>query len=150
MRKDIRYVPTPYPIVDAMLELAGLTSSDFLIDLGCGDGRIPIRAALAGARSRGIDIDQSLVRRSVYNAMSAGVSEKAEFLVGDLFQADLREATVVSLYLRHKTNAELQPKLQNELKAGSRVVSHSFCMVDWEPEAEIEVETKLLFLWVVR
>ncbi|HIB66009.1 MAG TPA: SAM-dependent methyltransferase [Phycisphaerales bacterium] len=149
MKKDIRYVPTPLHIVNAMLDLGELKPNDFLIDLGSGDGRIPIQAALRGARARGVEIDDSLARRSQYNAMEAQVDHRVEFLVEDMFRAEISEATFLTLYLRHTVNAALQPKLQNELKPGTRVVSHSFCMVDWEPDQEIEVDTKLLFLWTV-
>lgn len=149
MKKDIRYVPTPLHIVNAMLDLGELRPDDFLIDLGSGDGRIPIQAALRGARARGVEIDGSLARRSQYNAMEAQVDHRVEFLVEDMFRADISEATLLTLYLRHEVNAALQPKLQNELKPGTRIVSHSFCMVDWEPDQEIEVDAKLLFLWTV-
>lgn len=133
-----------------MLDLAQVTSDDFLIDLGSGDGRIPVRAARRGARARSIEIDASLVRRGEELADQEKLSDLVDFRLQDLFRADLGDSTVVTLYLRHWINASLQPKLQNELQAGSRVVSHSFCMVDWEPELEIEFDTKLLFLWVVR
>lgn len=149
MKKDIRYVPTPLHIINAMLDLGQLRPDDFLIDLGSGDGRIPIQAALRGARARGVEIDGSLARRSQYNAMEAQVDHRVEFLVEDMFRAEISEATLLTLYLRHEVNAALQPKLQNELKPGTRIVSHSFCMVDWEPDQEIEVDTKLLFLWTV-
>lgn len=150
MKKDIRYVPTPMSVVHGMLDLGGLHQDDFLIDLGSGDGRIPIQAGLRGTRARGIDIDPDLVRRSFYAAQQEKVSSLVDFEVGDLFRANLTEATIVTLYLRHHVNALLQPKLQNELAKGSRVVSHSFCMVDWEPDFEIEIDTKLLFLWTVQ
>tara|TARA_Y100000815_G_C13101244_1_gene409523 strand:+ start:219 stop:671 length:453 start_codon:yes stop_codon:yes gene_type:complete len=150
LKKDIRYVPTPLNIVERMLDLARLKNDDFLIDLGSGDGRIPIQAARRGARARGIEIDPCLARRGEYQAIHEELSHLVDFYVQDLFEANLTEATVVTLYLRHWINASLQPKLQNELKEGTRVVSHSFCMVDWEPDVEIEFDTKLLFLWTVR
>lgn len=149
MRKDIRYVPTPPKVVEAMLDLAQLTPEDYLIDLGSGDGRIPIQAGLRGARAQGIDIDPSLARRSDYNAMEAGVTSLVDFQVGNFFDADLRGATVVTLYLRHAINLALRPKFLEELEPGTRIVSHSFEMGDWEPENEIEVETKFLYLWIV-
>jgi cyclopropane fatty-acyl-phospholipid synthase-like methyltransferase len=150
LKKDIRYVPTPLNIVERMLDLARVKSDDFLIDLGSGDGRIPIQAARRGARARGIEIDPCLARRGEYQVIQEKLSHLVDFLVQDLFEANLTEATVVTLYLRHYINASLQPKLQNELKEGTRVVSHSFCMIDWEPDEEIEFDTKLLFLWTVR
>ena len=143
-------MPTPLNIVERMLDLARLKNDDFLIDLGSGDGRIPIQAARRGARARGIEIDPCLARRGEYQAIHEDLSHLVDFYVQDLFEANLTEATVVTLYLRHWINASLQPKLQNELKEGTRVVSHSFCMVDWEPDEEIEFDTKLLFLWTVR
>lgn len=150
MKKDIRYVPTPLNIVERMLDLARVKSDDFLIDLGSGDGRIPIQAARRGARARGVEIDPCLARRGEYQVIQEKLSHLVDFLVQDLFEANLTEATVVTLYLRHYVNASLQPKLQNELKEGTRVVSHSFCMVDWEPDVELEFDSKLLFLWTVR
>ena len=99
MKKDIRYVPTPLHIVNAMLDLGELRPDDFLIDLGSGDGRIPIQAALRGARARGVEIDGSLARRSQYNAMEAQVDHRVEFLVEDMFRADISEATLLTLYL---------------------------------------------------
>ena len=143
-------MPTPLNIVERMLDLARVKSDDFLIDLGSGDGRIPIQAARRGARARGIEIDPCLARRGEYQVIQEKLSHLVDFLVQDLFEANLTEATVVTLYLRHYINASLQPKLQNELKEGTRVVSHSFCMIDWEPDEEIEFDTKLLFLWTVR
>ncbi len=149
MKKDIRYVPTPKAVVEGMLDLCKLGPEDFLIDLGSGDGRIPIEAGVRGAQARGIDIDRSLLRRSEYNAREAGVSARVQFYWGNLFSADVSEATVVTLYLRHRINMDLRPKLLSELRPGTRIVSHSFEMGDWEPEREVEVETKLLYLWTV-
>lgn len=149
MRKDIRFVPTPPAVVEAMLDLAELTPSDFLLDLGSGDGRIPIQAGIRGVRARGVDIDLSLVSRSDHNAIGAGVTHLVDFMVGDLFRVDLSMATVVTLYLGGSINKRLRPRLENELKPGTRIVSHSFDMPGWEPQRFVEVETKFLFMWTV-
>jgi ribosomal protein L11 methylase PrmA len=149
VKKDIRYVPSPLGVVKGILDLAGLAPQDYLIDLGSGDGRIPIQAGLRGTRARGIDIDPSLVRRSDYNAIEAGVQSLVDFQIGNFFEADISLATVVTLYLRGVVNRQLKPKLLSELKSGSRIVSHSFEMFDWEPDQEVEVETKNIYLWFV-
>ena len=149
MQKDVRYVPTPPAVVQAMLDLAQVTPADFVVDLGSGDGRIPIQAGLRGVRARGIDIDLSLVSRSDHNAIHAGVTHLVDFVVGDLFRVDISEATVVTVYLGGSINRRLKPRLLSHLKPGTRIVSHSFDMPDWEPDKFLEVETKFLFLWVV-
>lgn len=150
MKKDIRYVPTPDTVVDAMLDMGNLCNLDLLLDLGCGDGRIPIRAAQRGATAIGVDIDPRLIARSRANAISSGTENKVDFQVQNLFEAELSKVTIVTLYLGHQLNRRLQPKLQSELRPGSRIVSHSFPMIDWEPDAEVEFETKLLYVWTVR
>ncbi|MGE0487578.1 MAG: methyltransferase domain-containing protein [Vulcanimicrobiota bacterium] len=149
MKKDIRYVPTPPAVVEAMLDLASVGPRDVFYDLGSGDGRLVIGAALRGAQAVGIDIDKSLVLRSRVLAVSAGVDELASFRHQNFFEADFQPATVVSLYLLHSVNLALLPKLQAELKPGTRLISHSFDMGLWKPQRELMVETKLLFLWTV-
>lgn len=149
LKKDIRYVPSPPLVVEAMLELAGVGPSDSFYDLGSGDGRLVIGAALRGATAVGIDIDTSLVLRSRSLAESAGVSELASFHRQNFFETDFRPATVVSLYLLHSVNLALLPKLRAQLRPGTRLVSHSFDMGLWKPDRELMVETKLLFLWTV-
>jgi ribosomal protein L11 methylase PrmA len=144
VKKDIRYVPSNSVVVEAMLNLASVTTEDTVFDLGSGDGRIPIAAARRGARGVGVDIDPSLIERS----RAQGV-DGAEFRCGSLFDADLSGATVVMLYLYHSVNLALRPKLLAELRPGSRVVSHSFDMGDWEPEAMFLVEGKFLYLWII-
>ena len=132
-----------------MLDLASVTDRDVVFDLGSGDGRIVIAAAVRGARAVGVDIDPSLVGRSQANALLAGLSHRTEFRCGSLFQADLGGATVVMLYLFQSVNLALRSKLQRELPAGARLISHSFDMGDWEPDSIVMVETKLLHLWTI-
>lgn len=147
MKKDIRYVPSPPAVVEGLLGLARVGPGDVLHDLGSGDGRLVIAAALRGARAIGTEIDPRLVERSRAHAAEAGV--EAEFRQGNFFDADLSGVTVVTLYLLTHLNMALSTKLRQELRPGSRIVSHSFAMGDWEPDEVIEVETKLLHLWVV-
>jgi SAM-dependent methyltransferase len=149
---DVFYVPTPQPVVDAMLQLAGVTSSDIVYDLGCGDGRIPITAAQRfGARGIGIDIDPKRIAEANENAKAAGVADKVRFLNQDLFTSDFRDATVVTLYLLPSLNEKLMPKLRADLKPGTRVVSHAFDMGStWPPEKRVEVDGKSIYLWTIR
>ena len=129
---DVHFVPTPMEVVDAMLAVARVTKDDRLFDLGSGDGRIVITAAKRlGTRGVGIDIDPQRITESRRNADTAGVTRLVEFRQADLFETDLREATVVTLYLLPRLNVQLRPKLFAELRPGSRVVSHSFDMGDW-------------------
>jgi ribosomal protein L11 methylase PrmA len=120
---------------------------DVFHDLGCGDGRLVIAAARRGARAIGTEIDPSLVARCRQGALDAGI--EAEFRLGDMFVADLHDATVVTLYLYSTVNLRLRPKLQAELRPGTRLVSHSFAMGDWEPDEVVEVDTKFLHLWIL-
>ncbi len=127
------YLPTPSPVVDKMLELAGVTAKDVLYDIGCGDGRIVITAARKyGARGVGIDIDKAMVARSAANARAAGVGGRVRFVCMDATKADVSEATVVTLYLLPESNALLRPLLEKELRPGSRVVSHNYPIPGWE------------------
>lgn len=148
---DVPYVPTPQPVVDAMLAMAHVTSSDVVYDLGCGDGRIPVTAALKyGARGVGIDIDPRRIEEANENAKAAGVTGKVTFLTGDLFATDFSEATVVTLYLLPSINEKLIPKLK-ALKPGTRIVSHAFDMgASWPPDDRREVEGKTIYFWVIR
>lgn len=145
---DVIYVPTPNNVVDKMLEMARVTAKDVVYDLGCGDGRIVIAAAQKyGARGVGIDIDPERIREANENAARARVTDKVRFIQGDLFQADISEATVVTLYLLTELNLKLRPKLLQELKPGTRVVSHAFAMGDWQPERTATVNGSQVFLW---
>ncbi len=149
---DVFYVPTPQPVVDAMLKMAQVTSRDVVYDLGCGDGRIPIAAAQQyGARGVGIDIDPKRIEEANENAKAAGVTGQVTFLNQDLFTSDVGDATVVTLYLLPSLNERLMPKLRKELKPGTRIVSHAFTMGDaWPYERKEEVDGKTIYLWTIR
>ena len=133
---DVPYVPTRLEIVREMLAMASVRSDDVVYDLGSGDGRIVITAAREhGARGVGYEIDPALVRRAEANARRAGVADRVRFVLGDIFDADLRDATVVTLYLLPEINLKLKPKLLAELRPGTRLVSHNYDMgADWLPE----------------
>jgi pimeloyl-ACP methyl ester carboxylesterase/SAM-dependent methyltransferase len=149
---DVFYVPTPPAVVDGMLRLAHVTAQDVVYDLGCGDGRIPIAAAQKyGARGVGIDIDPKRIAEATENAKAAGVSDRVTFKVGDLFEADIHDATVVTLYLLPSLNERLMPKLKKELRPGTRIVSHAFDMgPSWPPESREEVSGKSIYLWTIK
>ena len=149
LARDVPFVPTPEKVVERMLELAKVGPKDVVYDLGSGDGRIVIAAAKKGARGVGIDIDPERIREARDNARRAGVTNRVEFLEGDLFDADIRGATVVTIYLLSGINMKLRPKLLAELKPGTRVVSHAFDMGDWKPEATAKVGTSTVYYWVV-
>ncbi len=144
---DIHYVPTPNDVVRAMLDLAKVGPRDLVYDLGSGDGRIVIAAARLGARGVGIELDPWLVDEANRNAKRAGVADRVQFVVGDIFEADLSRASVVTLYLLTSINERLRPKLLRELAPGSRIVSHRFKMGDWEPAAGRRVADKEVWLW---
>ena len=148
---DVIYVPTPQPVVDAMLALAQVTRTDVVYDLGSGDGRIVIAAAKQyGARGVGIEIDPALVKKATENAAAAGVSARVRFVTHDLFTADVSRASVVTLYLLQSINERLRPKLVRELKPGTRIVSHVFNMgPEWPPEKTITIERSRIFLWSI-
>jgi SAM-dependent methyltransferase len=150
-KPDVIYVPTPQPVVDAMLDLAQVTGNDTVYDLGSGDGRIVITAARKhGARGVGVEIDQLLVKKARENAVAAGVSDRVRFVNQNLFTTDLRPATVVTLYLLQSINERLRPKLVRELKPGARVVSHVFNMgPEWPPERTLTVEGSRVLLWSI-
>ena len=134
---EVPYVPTTDEAVQAMLKLAEVKKTDIVYDLGCGDGRIVISAAkIYGARGVGIDIDPQRIREAKENAQKAGVENLVRFEEKDLFDADIHEATVVTLFLLPTVNLRLRPKLLQDLKAGTRVVSNTFDMGDWKPEKE--------------
>jgi SAM-dependent methyltransferase len=148
---DVVYIPTPQPIVDAMLEMAGVTSADVVYDLGSGDGRIVITAAKRfGARGVGIEIDPTLVRKATENAAAAGVSDRVRFVQQNVFTADIHDATVVTLYLLQSLNERLRPKLVRELKPGTRIVSHVFNMgPEWPPVRSVRIDGHPVSLWTV-
>ena len=155
--KEAPYVPTPQYVVGHMLKLADVTAEDTVFDLGSGDGRIVLTAAKAfGARGVGIEIDSALVERARRNARRAGVADRTTFRRGDLFEANLRPAAVVTLYLWPNMNNRLRPKLRNELAPGTRVVSHGFGIDGWEPDTTVTLDSSVLpggsteiYLWTV-
>ncbi len=150
VRPDVHYVPTPMAVVRKMLEMAEVDEKDLLYDLGSGDGRIVITAALErGALGVGIDIDPERIKESMANAEIANVTDRVRFFQRNLFETDLSQASVVTLYLLPWINLELRPKLLRELKPGTRIVSHSFDMGDWEPDQFEMVEGDQVFSWVV-
>jgi len=147
---DVVFVPTPPDVVDAMLKLAKVTSSDVVYDLGSGDGRILIAAAKTyGARGVGIDIDPERVREATANARANNVADKVSFRREDLFVADISPATVVTLYLSPSVNSRLAPKLMMELKPGTRIVSHAFDFGSWKPQQRITVSGRPIFFWTI-
>ncbi len=138
---DVPYVPTPPEVVEGMLNLAGVKAGDVLYDLGCGDGRIVIAAAKRGAKATGIDIDPVRINESNQNAATAGLTGKVRFIQGNLFEADFRDATVITMYLLTSVNLKLRPKLLTDLRPGTRLVSHSFEMGEWTPDKTVVVPT---------
>jgi SAM-dependent methyltransferase len=147
---DIHFTPTRHNIADAMLQLASVGPADVVVDLGSGDGRIPIIAAQKyGARGIGIELDPRLVELSWQIANEAEVAARVRFVTGDLFSADLSEATVVTTYLSSSIMKLLLPKLR-ALKPGTRIVSHQFPMPGWPPDRQLKVDESELLLWVVR
>lgn len=150
-KPDVIYIPTPQPVVDAMLDLAKVTRGDVVYDLGSGDGRIVIAAAKKyGARGVGIELDAALVKKATENAAAAGVSARVRFVTRDLFTADVSRASVVTLYLLQSINERLRPKLVRELKPGTRIVSHVFNMgPEWPPEKTITIDRSRVFLWSI-
>ena len=151
-RPDIHWVPTPPAVVDAMLKLADVKPTDVVYDLGCGDGIIVTTAAQKyGARAVGIDIDPQRVKEATERAQKMGVSDKVEIRQGDLFEADINDATVVTLYLLQSLNVKLMPKLKKELKPGTRVVSQSFSMgEEWPAEKTVDVDGRPVYLWTIK
>lgn len=146
---EVPYVQTPRPVVAAMLDLAGVTAEDYLIDLGSGDGRIPIMAAQRGARALGVDLDPDRIGEATLAAEVAQVQSRAHFRREDLFDTPLREASVVTMYLLPAVNMRLRPRLLTELRPGSRVVSHNFTLGDWTPDAVREIGASHIYLWIV-
>jgi SAM-dependent methyltransferase len=148
---DVIYVPTPQNVVDAMLKLANVTSSDVVYDLGSGDGRIPITAAEKyGARGVGIDINPERIKEANANLAKSKAGDKVRFLNQDLFETDLSPASVITLYLLPSLNQKLIPKLK-QLKPGTRIVSHSFDMgTEWPPEKTEDVQGRMIYYWTIK
>ena len=154
VKLDVIFVATDLEIVSAMLTLAGVTRDDVVYDLGCGDGRIIIAAAKEfGARGVGVDLDPQRIREAQANAVRAGVADRVSFSVRDIFETDIKPATMVTLFLSPEVNARLRPKLTTELKPGSRIVSHRYGIGDWVPEQTVTLNVRGIrnhvFLWRV-
>jgi SAM-dependent methyltransferase len=151
--KDVIWVPTPQALVEKMLEIAKVTSSDYVMDLGSGDGRTVITAAKRGAKARGIEYNPDMVELSQRNAVKEGVTDRASFAKADLFETDLSEATVITMFLLPDINLKLRPKIL-DLKPGIRVVSNSFTMGDWKADETATVKDGCAsyctaLLWIV-
>ena len=147
---DVIFVPTPEDVVQKMLKMANVHKGDIVYDLGCGDGRTVIAAARDfGARGVGIDINPERIKESQNNAKAAGVTDHVVFRNEDLFEADIKEATVVTLYLLPSLNVKLRPKLSKDLKPGTRIVSHDFDMGEWKPEETVQLDGHTVYFWTV-
>jgi len=147
---DVIYVPTPQEVVDRMLQMAQVRADDFVIDLGCGDGRMPITAAkVHGARGFGVDIDPARIKEAKENADKAGVADKVDFRVANLFETKISDATVMTMYLLSTINLKLRPRILDELRPGTRIVSHAFDMGDWKPEKELDVDGRKVYYWTI-
>jgi len=154
--KDVVWVPTPQALVDKMLDMAKLTPNDFLMDLGSGDGRTVITAAKRGARALGVEYNPQMVELSKRNAQKEGVADRAQFMKADLFETDFSKATVITMFLLPDINLKLRPKLL-QLKPGTRVVSNSFTMGDWQADETAELSSSqgctnswcTALLWIV-
>jgi precorrin-6B methylase 2 len=151
--KDVVWVPTSDSLVAKMLDIAKVTSQDYLIDLGSGDGRTVIAAAKRGTQALGIEYNPDMVELSIRNAASAGVSDKAKFIKADLFESDFSRATVITMFLLPDINLKLRPKLLN-LKPGTRIVSNSFTMEEWQADATVGTQEGCqtwctAYLWII-
>lgn len=148
---DVVFVPTPHEAVDAMLKVAKVGKGDVVYDLGSGDGRIPIMAVQKynAARAVGIDINPERIKEAQANLKAAGVGDRVRFLNEDLFEANISDATVVTLYLLPSLNLKLIPKLLSELKPGTRIVSHAFDMGSWKPEQTLKANGSPVHFWTI-
>lgn len=147
---DVPFIPTPQAVVDKMLEMAKVGPKDFLVDLGSGDGRIPITAAKRfGARGYGVDLNVALIVMAEGNAREAGVADKVQFAQKDLFETDISKASVLTLYLGVDLNLRVRQRIFQQMKPGSRVVSHDYDMGDWKPDRMEIAAGKKVYLWTV-
>jgi SAM-dependent methyltransferase len=147
---DVPYVSTPHEVVNEMIRLAEVKAGDVVYDLGCGDGRLVIAAVKkAGCRGVGVDIDAELITVSESSARAAGVEDRVRFVKQDFFEADIREATVMLIYLFTHVNMRLRPKFLSEMKPGSRLVSHDFDMGDWRPDLSTRVGARQVHFWLI-
>jgi ribosomal protein L11 methylase PrmA len=151
VQKDVPFVPTPPEVVETMLKMGKVGSGDVHYDLGCGDGRIVVMAVkkFGAKRGTGYDIDPERIKEANENAAKEGVAEKAKFILGNLFEADFKDADVVTLYLLPDVNRRLRPKLLKDLKVGARIVSHQFDMGEWEPDKKITLDWRTVYKWTV-
>lgn len=150
---DVIYVPTPHEVVEAMLKLAKVGPNDVVYDLGSGDGRIPIAAVqkFNAKKGVGIDINPERIKEATANHSAAKVGDRVTFILGDMFEQNISEATVVTLYLLPSLNVKLMPKFKAELKPGTRIVSQSFDMQgQWEPEETITADGRSVYLWTIK
>ena len=146
--KDVIWVPTPQSLVEKMMDLAKVTASDYVIDLGSGDGRTVITAAKRGARALGIEYNPDMVELSKRNAIKEGVTGKAYFVKADIFESDFSQATVITMYLLPQLNVKLRPIIL-DLKPGTRIVSHAFTMEEWTADQTDSFESRTAYLWIV-
>jgi SAM-dependent methyltransferase len=146
---DVPYVPTPQVVVDRMIQLGNVDAKDVVYDLGCGDGRLVITAAQKGARAMGVDLNPARIAEANANAKKAGVTNRVQFKVANLFETDVSPASVVTLYLLPEVNMKIRPQLWKQLKVGTRVVSHAFDMGDWAPEQTVRVDGKTIYAWTI-
>lgn len=151
---DVPYVPTPQPVVNKMLEVTHVEPGDYVIDLGSGDGRIVVTAARQGAVGHGVDLDPQRISEARENAQKNGVEDRVVFLQEDIFETDIHQASVITMYLLTSVNRKLRPRLFEQLRPGTRVVSHSFDMGDWEPDSTMRVESSTgrnhtIYYWIM-
>ncbi len=150
VKLDVPYVPTPQDVVDRMLDLVKVRSDDFVMDLGCGDGRMLVTAAAKfGARGYGVDINPVRIEEANANARKAGVAEKVQFEIKDLFKTPIEKASVIAMYLLPSVMLQLRPRILSDMKPGSRLVSHDFHMDDWEPDYQESLSDHDVFYWIV-
>ena len=150
VQRDVPFVPTPETVVKRMLELAEIKKGEFMMDLGSGDGRIAIAAARDhGARAVGIDIDPQRIKEANENAVKAGVTDRVKFVRENLFETPIKDANVITMYLLTTVNMKLRPRLLDELRPGTRLVSHAFNMGDWEADVHEKVDGRDVYLWIV-
>ncbi len=146
--KDVIWVPTPEELIQALYDLAKVTPNDYLIDLGSGDGPWVIAAAKRGARAMGIEYNPDMVELARSRAKKEGVADKATFTNGDIFESDFSQATVLTMYLLPNLNMKLRPKIL-DMKPGTRVLTNSFTMEDWEPDQSVTVQGRVGYMWIV-
>ncbi len=145
---DVPFVPTPPQVVDKMIEIAGVKEGEVVIDLGSGDGRIAIAAAKKGARAYGVDIDPERVDEANANAKQAGVADRVTFREQDLFDTNIKDADVITMYLLPSVNRDLRPRIL-DLEPGTRIVSHAFDMGEWEADQRVSVDGREIYFWRV-